>query len=43
MRICGVNLTANDADICLLSLDKQQFNIPECRVRKLSLPKDHTR
>lgn len=43
MRICGVNLTANDADICLLSLEKQQFNIPECRVRKLTLPKDHTR
>ena len=43
MRICGVDLVGNDAVICLLFLDKQQFNIPECRVRKLTLPKDHTR
>ncbi|MEH6504540.1 MAG: DUF3010 family protein [Cycloclasticus sp.] len=43
MRICGVELTANDAVICLLYLENKQFNIPECRVRKLSLKKDHTR
>ena len=43
MRICGVDLVGNDAVICLLFLDKQQFNIPECRVRKLTLPKDHSR
>ena len=43
MRICGVDLTGNDAVIGLLFLDGQQFNIPECRVRKLTLPKDHSR
>jgi len=43
MRICGVDLVGNDAVICLLFLDKQQFNIPECRVRKLTLPKNHSR
>lgn len=43
MRICGVDLTGNDAVIALLFLEKQQFSIPECRVRKLTLPKDHTR
>ena len=43
MRICGVDLVNNDAVICLLFLENQQFNIPECRVRKLTLPKDHSR
>ena len=43
MKICGVDLVGNDAIICLLFLDKQQFSLPECRVRKLTLPKDHTR
>lgn len=43
MRICGVELTGNDAVICLLNLEGQQFNIPDCRVRKLSLPKEHSR
>ena len=43
MKICGVELSSNDAVICLLSLDNQEFNLPDCRVRKLSLPKGHTR
>ena len=43
MRICGVELTSNDAVICLLNLEDQLFNLPDCRVRKLSLKKDHTR
>lgn len=43
MRICGVDLVSNDAVICLLFLESNQFNIPECRVRKLTLPKDHSR
>ncbi len=43
MKICGVELTGNDAVICLLELDNQQFNLPECRVRKITLPKNHTR
>jgi hypothetical protein len=43
MIICGVELTANDAVICLLNLDAKQFNLPDCRVRKVSLQKNHSR
>ncbi|MBV0932730.1 DUF3010 family protein [Marinobacterium weihaiense] len=43
MNICGVELSGSDAVVCLLGLDQGQFLIPECRVRKLSLKKDHTR
>jgi hypothetical protein len=43
MKICGVELTANDAVVCLLTLEQGQFTLPECRVRKVSLPKEHTR
>ncbi|CAA0097086.1 DUF3010 family protein [Zhongshania aliphaticivorans] len=43
MRICGVELTGNDAVVCLLNLENQQFNIPDCRARKISLPKEHDR
>jgi hypothetical protein len=41
MRICGVDLTSSDAVICLLELDKGQFILPDCRVRKLTLKKAH--
>jgi hypothetical protein len=43
MIICGVELSANDAVVCLLDLENKQFNLPDCRARKLTLPKDHTR
>lgn len=43
MIICGVELTGSDAVICLLNLDRGQFSLPECKVRKLSLNKNHTR
>ncbi|ORU92910.1 MAG: hypothetical protein A6F70_04235 [Cycloclasticus sp. symbiont of Bathymodiolus heckerae] len=43
MKICGIELTGNDAVICLLELDNQQFILPDCRVRKITLPKNHTR
>ena len=43
MRICGVELTANDAVISLIELEDEHFTIPDCRARKLSLPKEHTR
>ena len=42
MKIIGVDLAGNDAVICLLSLENQQFSLPDCRVRKLTLSKDHT-
>lgn len=43
MIICGVDLTGSDAVICFLDLDGQQFNLPDSRVRKLTLKKEHTR
>jgi DUF3010 family protein len=43
MVICGVELTGSDAVVCLLNRDRGQFNLPECKVRKLSLPKNHNR
>lgn len=43
MKICGVELSGNDAVICLLQFEHQTFNLPDCRVRKLTLPKKHTR
>jgi len=43
MVICGVELTGSDAVVCFLNLDKGQFSLPESKVRKLSLKKNHTR
>lgn len=43
MRICGIELTGNDAVVCLLSGEHGLFNLPDSRIRKLTLPKDHTR
>ena len=43
MRICGVDLTGNEAVVCFLFMENKQFNIPDCRVRKLTLPKEHSR
>lgn len=43
MRICGIELTGNEAVICLLEKDQELFNLPDSRIRKLTLKKDHTR
>ena len=43
MTVCGVELTGSDTVVCLLNMDRGQFNLPECKVRKLSLPKNHSR
>lgn len=40
MKVIGVELNANDANVCLLSLDNELFQIPDCRARKISLPKN---
>lgn len=37
MKICSVELTGNDVNLCLLSLDSGMFEIPECRKRKITL------
>ena len=42
MRICGIELTGSDAVVCLLSKDQELFNLPDSRIRKLTLKKEHT-
>jgi len=39
MRVCGVEIKGNDAVICLLSMKDEIFDIPDCRVRKITLEK----
>ena len=43
MKILGVDLASNDAIVCLLNLENSQFSLPDCRVRKLTLKKEHSR
>ncbi|SDR83920.1 Protein of unknown function [Halopseudomonas litoralis] len=43
MRICGIELTGNDAVVCLLNGEQGLFNLPDSRARKLTLKKEHTR
>jgi hypothetical protein len=40
MRVIGVELSGNDANVCLLSLQNELFQVPDCRARKLTLPKN---
>lgn len=42
MRVCGVELAGNDANIALLNLENDMFRLPDCRTRKLSLQKAAT-
>ena len=37
MKVCGVELKGNDAIVCMLELDRGLFNIPDCRVQKVSI------
>ena len=37
MKVCAVELKANDAIVCILSQDQGLFDIPDCRVQKLSI------
>ncbi|MGO1692194.1 MAG: DUF3010 family protein [Marinobacter sp.] len=43
MLICGVELSGSDAVVCLLNLDMGQFSLPESKVRKITLKKNHGR
>ncbi|PIU38424.1 MAG: DUF3010 domain-containing protein, partial [Piscirickettsiaceae bacterium CG07_land_8_20_14_0_80_44_28] len=36
MMICGVELSGNDAIISLIHFEADIFNLPECRVRKVT-------
>ena len=42
MRVCGVELAGNDANIALLNLENNLIQLPDCRTRKLSLQKAAT-
>ncbi len=37
MKVCGVDLTGNDAVVCLMSLSNGLYNLPDCRVKRLSI------
>ena len=37
MKVCGVDLKSNEANVCLLSLVDGMFHIPDCRTRRLTL------
>ncbi len=37
MKVCGVELSGNDAVICMMELDEGNFSLPECRVKKISI------
>ena len=43
MLICGVELSGSDAVVCLLNKDMRQFSLPESKIRKITLKKNHTR
>ena len=37
MKVCGVDLNSNDANVCLLALDDELFQLPDFRARRISL------
>ncbi len=39
MKICGVELSGNDANVCLLSMKNGLFQLPDFRAKKVSVPK----
>ena len=43
MLICGVELSGSDAVVCLLNKDMGQFSLPDSKIRKITLKKNHTR
>jgi hypothetical protein len=42
MKVCGVELKGSEAIVCLLSMEDGIFDIPDCRVRKVTLEKTHS-
>lgn len=40
MRVCGVEIKSNEAIICLMELDGDLFEIPDCRQLRFQLSKD---
>jgi|TARA_B100000614_G_scaffold17983_2_gene14745 hypothetical protein len=42
MRVCGVELAGNYANIALMNLENGLIQLPDCRTRKLSLQKTAT-
>ena len=42
MKVCGVELKGSEAVISLLSMEDGIFDIPDCRVRKITFEKNHS-
>ncbi|CAM3696994.1 DUF3010 family protein [Rheinheimera salexigens] len=40
MRVCGIEIKANEAIICLMVLKDGLFELPECRQTRFTLSKD---
>jgi hypothetical protein len=37
MKVCGVEISSNDVNVCLLSLTDEIFELPDFRARRLTL------
>jgi hypothetical protein len=37
MKVCGVELSSNDVNVCLLSLEEEVFQLPDFRSRRITL------
>lgn len=42
MKVCGIEIKGSEAIVCLLSLENEVFNLPDCRAGKLMYPKNGT-
>ena len=42
MKVCGIEIKGSEAIVCLLSLEKEVFHLPDCRAAKLMYPKNAT-
>lgn len=40
MRVLGIEITSNDANVCLLNKENDVFDLPDCRARKFTLAKE---
>ena len=40
MRICGVDITGNDAILCLMEFKDGLMSLPDCRTVRVQLVKD---
>lgn len=41
MKVLGIELSAKEANVCLVNLEKGLFDLPPCRARKLTVENPH--